>query len=149
MSDVTSRERGEVDRAVGCAGYSIGPATSGGGEYLDIANRWIETAVDAVLSGEPENTGAIEGSGVEIGVGAALGQRIDANLVIRRIYADNGVQPAVGDPGSAIGVDDDPVRRRAGSEEYVPRLSGLGVEITQGLLPLCGVPDAAARAGAS
>jgi len=50
-----------------CAGDTIRAAPTRRLEYFDFAGGWIEPPVEAVLTGEPEDAGGIEGGGVEVG----------------------------------------------------------------------------------
>ena len=54
---------------------------------------------------------AIEGSGIEIGGSTRGGQWPSLHLLADGIDADDGVLPAIGDPGRAIGTDDHAMRR--------------------------------------
>src|SRR5581483_11693215 len=102
-----------------------------------------DAAVDAVLPGEPQHALAVEGRGVEVGVGEILGQRIELDRLGGRVDAGDGVLSAVGDPGGAVGADADAVRRRLLAERELPGLPALRIEHADRALRLRGVPDRA------
>jgi len=64
-----------------------------------------------------------------------------------RVNSNDGVEAAVGDPGSVVGADDDAVGRGAASEGDVPGLAGGGVEEAEGAGALGCVPDGAVGSG--
>src|SRR3546814_7004866 len=107
----------------------------------------MDSAVDAVLAGEPELAVAVEGRGVEVGVAALAGQGIALDGMSLRIDADDRVEPAVGDPWRTVRSHDHAVRRGAVAERDVQRLAGLRIESAQRALVLRGVPDRPARRG--
>src|SRR6478736_4615536 len=76
----------------------------------------IDTSVDPVLTGKPENPFPIESRGVEIGVGKFLGKWKKLHSLGGRIETRNRVLPAFGNPGSAVRPDDHAVRGRTLSE---------------------------------
>src|SRR5262249_58467816 len=106
------RERGVVDVAVRCGGDAVGAAPAWSVPHLHGAGRGIETAVDAILAGEPDAPALVEGCGVEVHVATRLGQRPPLDLAGGGIDAHDRVGPALGDPGRAGGPDDHAVRGR-------------------------------------
>lgn len=103
-------ERGVVHAAIRRGADAVGAAAARGFEDFGRSGFGIEAAVVAVLAGEPKDAGFIEGGGVEVGVGGALGQREDIDLVGVRVDAHYGVEAGIGDPRCAVGADDDAVR---------------------------------------
>ena len=90
---------------------------------------------------------AVEGRGVEIGVGALLRERPGLHLFGGGIDAENRIQPAIGDPRRAVGPDDDAVRRRAFAEPDALHLSRLRVKASENTGTLARVPDAPVGCG--
>jgi len=78
------------------------------------------------LAGEPEDTGLIEGSGVEVDVGRARREREDFDLVGLRVDAHDGVEARISDPRRAVRADDDAVRGGVFSKRDVAGLAGFG-----------------------
>ena len=69
LRDVVAGERGVPDLAVRRRGDAVGADALRRLPGVDLAGRRIDAAVDAVLPGEPEDALAVEGRGVEVGVG--------------------------------------------------------------------------------
>src|SRR4029077_10848956 len=72
--EIAAGERGEIDALRRCSD-AVGTGAARRLPDFERRARHVEPAVDAVLAGEPQNAGAIEGGGVEIGEVAPGGQR--------------------------------------------------------------------------
>ena len=145
LGDVIAGERGVPDLAVRRGGDAVGAGAFRRFPGLDLAGRRIDAAIDAVLPGEPEDALAVEGRGVEVGVREIRRQREQLHRLGRRIDARDGVLPALGDPGGAVGPDDHAMRRSTRPERNLRHLAGLRIEDAERALALRGVPDRAVR----
>ncbi len=70
--DVIAGERGVPDFALRRRGDAVGADALRRLPRINLAGRRIDTAIETVLAGEPEDALAIEGRGVEVGVGGLL-----------------------------------------------------------------------------
>ena len=52
---MAASEGGVVHVATWCGGNTIGATATRGGKDLDVAHGRVQTAVDAILAGEPEH----------------------------------------------------------------------------------------------
>src|SRR5262245_39772872 len=146
IGEIIARQRYEPDIALGCAGDAIGPATLGRVPDLHVACRRVESAIDAVLSREPDATAAIESRGVEIGVGHALVRQPPYLDLLRRwIDAHDGVLTAVGKPRSAVRPHDDTVRCRVLAELNTLDLAASWIQSAGNAKVLASVPNISAR----
>ena len=107
----------------------------------------VEPAVDPALAREPEDPAPVEGRRVEVRVARARREREASDLPRPRVDADDCVQAAVGDPGSAVGPDDHAVRRGAGAQRRQPRAPVPRVQPAQLARVLRRVPDASVPGG--
>ena len=145
LDDVIAGERGVPDIAARRGGDAVRSDALRRLEGVDLAGRRIDAAIDAVLPGEPEDALAIEGRGVEIGVGKIRLERGQLHRPVGGIHWRDRVLSALGDPGGAIGPDDHTMWRRARPERNLRHLAGLRIEDADRALALRGVPDRAVR----
>ena len=124
-----------------------GPLAPRRAEDAQLPRLRIEPAVDPALAREPEDPAPVEGRGVEVRVARARREREPPDLPRPRVDADDCVQAAVGDPGSAVRPDDHAVRRGAGAERGQPRAPGPRVQPAQLARVLRRVPDASVPGG--
>ncbi len=108
--DMAAGQGGVVDLSVRGGGNAVWPPAPWSLEDLYLADRRVQATVEAALAGEPEDAISIKGGCVQVGIAAAGGQGETLNRLGGRVYADDGVQAAVGNPGGAIRPDDDAVR---------------------------------------
>src|SRR5262249_59350280 len=113
--------------------------------HLDLAGRGIGAAVDAVIAGEPYLALVVESERVEVDAGKLLGQREQLDVLGLGVDARDGVLPAFGQPGIAVGPDDHAVRRRTGPERNFLELAALGIEAAGKSLALAAEPQRAVR----
>ncbi len=139
--DVAAGQGGVVDVAGRGGGDPVRPTAARGVPHLHVPGGGVEAPVDAVLTGEPEASAAIEGRGVEVDVAARSGQRPVLDLARARIDPHDGVRPALGDPGGAVRADDHPVRGGGRAKGDEIDLAAGRVEPPQVPAPLSGVPD--------
>src|SRR5215813_8172821 len=136
--------------AADAAGWRRGDAIaarSGRTPRLDLAGRWIDAAVNAGLSGEPQDALLIEGGGVEIRVGEFPRQGEKLYLPRHRIDTRDRVLSALGDPRSTVRPDDHAVRSGTRPEGDLVVLAGLGIEPAKDALLLAAVPHRPVRGG--
>ena len=99
------------------------------------------------LAGEPVDAVLVEHGGVEVGVGFVLGQAEQRHLVIAGVDAGDRVLPAFGDPGRAIGPDDDAMGRGALAEIDQLVRAVARIEPAQRAVALAAEPDRAVGRG--
>src|SRR5262249_26905303 len=99
------------------------------------------------LSGEPQQARLVEYRCVEIGVRGVRRQRKQAYRLRRGIDPGDGVLPAFGHPGRAVGAEDDSVRRGIRSERDLLELAAPGIEAAEEAFVVAGEPHSAVRRG--
>ncbi len=120
-----------------------GPRPLGASKTSTISGVGRDASVDAGLAGEPQRAARVEHRRVEIGGRVVGGKREPPHLPRRRVHADDRVQPAVGDPWSAVRTDDHAVRRRIVPELHFVDPAVFGIEVAELARVLRGVPDRA------
>jgi hypothetical protein len=103
--------------------------------------------VHAALAGEPVDAVLVEHAGVEIGVRLLRRQHEVFELFGLQVVAHVRIQPAIGQPGRAVGSDDHSVRRRARADRNVLVLAGLWIDAAEHARTLAAVPDDAVEPG--
>src|SRR5215813_653527 len=146
LADIVAGERRKPHVAAWRRGDAIA-ARSGRTPRLDLAGRWIDAAVNAGLSGEPQDALLIEGGGVEIRVGEFPRQGEKLYLPRHRIDTRDRVLSALGDPRSTVRPDDHAVRSGTRPEGDLVVLAGLGIEPAKDALLLAAVPHRPVRGG--
>ena len=146
-ADVAPRERREVDVPVRTSRDAVRTGTAGRIEDRHRSALRIEAAEDSLLTREPEQAVPVKGRSIEVGVGAISRQREPLHFVRHGIHADDRVQAAVGDPGRAVGPDDDAVWRRPGAELDRLEQAEPRIEPAELARELRRVPDAAVARG--
>src|SRR6516165_598772 len=112
---------------------------------IDPAGSGIGAPVDPALAGEPHDAVLVECQCVEVGARKRLRQREQLDLFALGVDAGDGVLPAFGQPGIAIGPDNHPMRGRTGPERDLFELASLGIEAAGKSLALAAEPDRAVR----
>src|SRR5829696_7182471 len=100
-----------VDLSVWRGGDPVRSPPFRGLEHLHVAGPRVETAINAVLPGEPMDAVLVESSCIQVRVPGVLRQLPDLDLLGFRIEPHNRVLATVGDPCRAVRALNHTVRR--------------------------------------
>src|SRR5262249_11863111 len=145
LCNMVAGQRCVPDLARRCRSDAVRTRAFGRLPRIDPAGSGIGAPVDPALAGEPYDAVLVEGQRVEVGAGKFLRQREQLDLFALGVDPRDGVLPAFGQPGIAIGPDDHAVRRRTGPERNLLEPAGLGVESAGKSLALTAEPHRAVR----
>src|SRR5262249_34841436 len=116
LGNVVARERGVPYIAIGRGRNTIRSNALRSFPGFNLPVRGIDTSINTVLAGEPENAFSVKGRGIEIGVGKFLWQRKKPDGFCPGIETCDRVLSAFGNPRCAIRADNHTMRCGAFAE---------------------------------